>query len=97
MTKAKIKNLIDINCMKAINIMNSNDDVFMQRHADMVYTALDYLRDILVNKGVGQFKKVLKDFDVIDFLRDKVIRPCTYYEEEKLKRCFNNFKTYVLK
>lgn len=97
MKKADIKNLIDSNCLQAISIMNTSDSVYSQRHADMVYNALDYLRDILTDKGMREFKKVLKDFNVIDYLHDKTIRPCTYYEEEKLKRCFENFKTYVLK
>ena len=97
MTKQNIKQLIDRNCLIAINIENSTDDVFMQRHADMVYTALNYLEDILVDKGVRVFKKVLEDFNVVEFMRNKIIHPCTYYEEEKLRRCFENFKTYVLR
>lgn len=97
MTKHDIKQLIDRNCLIAINIQNKTEDVFMQRHADMVYTALDYLREILVNKGVRHFKKVLEDFNVVEFFRDKSIKPCTSYEEDKLRRCFNNFRTYVLK
>lgn len=96
MTKAQIKDLIDVNCLKAISICN-REEVAEARHADMVYTALDYLRDILVNEGVRQFKHVLNDFNVVEFLKDKVIHPCTYYEEVRLQRCFNNFKTYVLK
>ena len=104
MNKAEIKKLIDDNCLKAIRIQNESDDVMLSRHADMVYEALDFLREVLVADGVRFFKNLLKDFDAVDYLRklrnacgDCITAPCTYYEEEKLRRCFKNFKTYVLK
>ena len=99
MTKTQIRSLIHDNIMTAIRFENKREEEPMQaKYAEIVHDLLVYLDNLLTEKGVRRFKESLETFDPVATWKGMYEYAfLTWAQEDKLRRCFDNFKTYVLK